>query len=49
MTGGYNDLGLVGIRNQVHGTSHALEDPPGDHVVGQVTVGTDLQGLFIFS
>ena len=40
-----DDLRLVRVRDQVHGTAHALEDLAGDHVVGQVAVGADLECL----
>ena len=40
-----DNLRLVWVRDQVHGTAHALEDLAGDHVVGQVAVGADLECL----
>jgi HD superfamily phosphodiesterase len=46
MAGSNHDLGLVGIGDQIHGTAHTLEYLSWDHVVGQVTVGAHLQGLF---
>jgi hypothetical protein len=45
MAGSHDDLRLVGIRDEIHGAAHAFEDFSGDHVVGQVAVGADLEGL----
>lgn len=42
VAGSHHNLGLIGVRNQVHGTSHTLEDFSRDHVVGQVTLCTHL-------
>lgn len=39
----HDNLGLVRVRHQVHGTAHTLEHFTGDHVVGQVAIGADLQ------
>lgn len=44
MAGGYHNLGIVGVGDQVHCSSHSLEYLAGDHVVGQITVGAHLQG-----
>jgi len=45
VAGGHNNLGLIGVRDQVHGASHALEDLSGNHVIGKVTLCADLQSL----
>jgi hypothetical protein len=45
MAGSHDDLRLVGIRDEIHGAAHAFEDFAGDHIVGQVAVGADLEGL----
>lgn len=45
MTRGHDDLCLVRVRDQIHGATHALEYLAGDHVIGEVAVGADLQGL----
>lgn len=45
MARGHDDFRLVGIRDEIHGAAHALEDFAGDHVVGEVAVGADLEGL----
>lgn len=40
---GHHNFGLIGVRHQVHGSSHSLEDLPRNHVIGQVAISTDLQ------
>lgn len=45
MAGCNNDLGLVGVGDQIHGAAHSLEDFAGDHVVGQIAVSAHLKSL----
>ena len=45
MAGGYNNLGLVGVGDQVHGSAHTLEYLAGDHVICQVAVSAHLESL----
>ena len=42
--GEHDYAGVVGVGDKVHGTTHALDKLAGDHEVGQVTVGRDLEG-----
>lgn len=39
-----DDLHIVRVGYQVHGSAHALEWFPGDHVVCHIAFGADLQG-----
>lgn len=39
----HDNLGLVRVRDQIHGAAHALEHFTGDHIVGQVATCADLQ------
>lgn len=43
MARGNHDLGLVRVRDQIHCSSHTLEYLAGNHIVGQVAIGTHLQ------
>lgn len=45
MLGGDDNLGVVGVGNEVHSAAHPLEDFARNHEVGQIPIGTDLQGL----
>lgn len=45
MARGDDDLRLVRVGDQVHGTAHALEDLAWDHVVGKIPVRAYLEGL----
>lgn len=42
---GNDNLGVVWIGDQIHGSAHALEDLAGNHVIGQVAGSTDLKSL----
>jgi hypothetical protein len=41
----YDDLRLVGVRDEIHGAAHAFEYFAGDHVIGEIAVGADLKSL----
>lgn len=45
MARGNHNLCLVRVGDQVHGTTHALEDLAWDHVVGEIAVCAYLEGL----
>lgn len=45
MLGGDDDLGVVGVGDEIHCAAHPFEDFAGDHVVGQIADCTDLEGL----
>ena len=40
-----NDLGALGVRDEIHRTTHTLDDLLRDHVVGKVTCGRDFESL----
>jgi hypothetical protein len=40
-----HDFGVARIRDKIHCTAHAFEDLSGDHVVGEVAIGSNLKGL----
>jgi hypothetical protein len=46
VVGSDNDLGLVRVADQIHRAAHALEDFAGDHEIGEVARGGDLERLW---
>jgi hypothetical protein len=40
-----HDFRVARIRDKIHCATHAFKDLSGDHVVGEVAIGSDLKGL----